>query len=206
MSSSPYRSPSSQELARRRQYLKEKRRFTFYRTAWRAIAMLGFTAGILWVARSPIWLIRSAEQIVVSDNQILSDENIQALLPVPYPQSLLQVQPDDLAQSLETYKPIESALVSRRLLPPGLHVRVRERVPVALAVPDTTRPLKAISNQPEPFREPGLIDAQGYWMPRNSFQELGAMTHSPPLTVKGMQASATDHRGSRCMLACSDRL
>lgn len=125
--------------------------------------------------------------MAVSDNQILSDENIRELLPVPYPQSLIKVQPEDLEQSLKAYKPIASASVSRRLLPPGLHVRVRERIPVAVALPDTTQPLKAIPNQPVPFQEPGLIDAEGYWMPRNSFRDLGAIANPPALTVRGLR-------------------
>ncbi|MGB3298045.1 MAG: hypothetical protein WBA76_07230, partial [Phormidesmis sp.] len=77
--------PSPQELARRRQYLRARRRSTFYKGLWRSLVMLGFAGGTMWLATSPIWLIRSADQIAVSDNQVLSDENIQALLPVPYP-------------------------------------------------------------------------------------------------------------------------
>ena len=190
--------PSRQELARRRQYLRDKRRYGFYKKAWRAIAIFGFTAGSVWLATSSIWDVRSPAQISVSDNQILSDENVQALLPVPYPQSLLNVSPETLAERLESYGPIEAATVNRRLLPPGLHVSIRERKPVAIAIPDTTRPLKSLPNQPIPFEEPGLIDASGYWMPRNSFQELGVditqdsstqgSSAMPELTVKGMQA------------------
>ena len=179
--------PSPQELARRRQYLRARRRFTFYKTAWRSLAVLGFAGGMIWLATSPIWLIRSPDQIAVSDNQVLSDKNIQDLLPVPYPQSLLKVDPDSLALSLESHAPIESAVVSRRLVPPGLHVRVRERVPVAVVLPDTTKPIKSIASQPQPFKEPGLVDADGNWMPRNSFQELGAAAGPPALTVKGMR-------------------
>ncbi len=179
--------PSPQELARRRQLLRARRRFTFYKTAWRSLAMLGFAAGTIWLATSPIWLIRSADQIAVSDNQILSDKNIQDLLPVPYPQSLLKVKPENLALSLESHAPIESAVVSRRLVPPGLHVRLRERVPVAVVIPDTAKPIKSIASQPQPFKEPGIVDADGNWMPRNSFQELGVIAEPPTLTVKGMR-------------------
>lgn len=188
MSSQP-NSPSPQELARRRQFLRAKRRFNFYKTAWRSLAMLGLAAGTLWLATSPIWLIRSAEQIAVSDNQILSDANIQALLPVPYPQSLIKVKPEGIAQTLAAYAPIESAVVTRRLVPPGLHVRVREHVPVATVMPDTTKPVRAIPSQPVPFKEAGLIDAEGNWMPLNSFRELGAIAPPPNLTIKGMQAN-----------------
>lgn len=149
--------------------------------------MIALAGGTVWLATSPIWLIRSGDQLEISGNQLLSDKNIQDLLPVPYPQSLLKVKPDFLAQSIEAYAPIEKAAVSRRLIPPGLHVRVQERVPVAVAIPDTTRPVKAIPTQPVPFREPGLIDAAGNWMPYNSFRELGATASPPALTVRGMR-------------------
>ena len=82
--------------------------------------------------------------------------------------------------------------MSRRLVPPGLHVRINERVPVAVAVPDTTHPLKAIPAQPVPFKEPGLLDADGYWLPRNSFRELGASASLPPFAVRGMQSGYED--------------
>jgi cell division protein FtsQ len=179
--------PSTQELARRRQHLRAKRRFKFYKITWQSLAIVGLAAGSLWIATSPVWLIRSGEQLEVSGNQLLSDENIQALVPVPYPQSLIKVKPDELAASLETHAPIKAAVVSRRLIPPGLHVRIEEQVPVAVAMPDDSHPVKAIPTQPVPFKEPGLIDAEGNWMPRNSFSDLGATANLPPLTVKGMR-------------------
>ena len=151
--------------------------------------MAALTAGTLRLATSPIWLIRSPQQIEVTDNQLLSDENIQALLPVPYPQSLITVQPDELAIALIQHEPIATASVRRRLLPPGLHVQVSEHQPVALTVPNTSRPIQSIPDDPIPFEEPGLIDAEGHWMPRNSFAELGATASMPPLTVKGLNAS-----------------
>lgn len=181
--------PSSRELARRRQYLRDRRRYNFYKTAWRSLALLGIAASTVWLATSPVWLIRSEAQIAVNNNQLLSDDSIQALLPLPYPQSLLKVKTDKLAEALSKHPPIESATVTRRLIPPGLQVKVRERVPVAATVPDTAKPVKTIPTQPEPFQEPGLIDADGYWMPRNTFSDLGGSMSLPEMTVKGMQSS-----------------
>lgn len=179
--------PRPQDLAQRRQQLKAQRKVRFYTMAWRAFAITGLACGSVWLATSPIWFIRSAQQIDVSDNRLLSDENIQRLLPVPYPQSLLEVQTDDLTERLLTHPPIQDAVVSRRLIPPGLHVQVTERYPVAIALPDTASPVVAIPDQPVPFQEPGLLDAQGYWMPRNSYSALGADAAPPELTVVGMR-------------------
>lgn len=180
--------PSSRDLARRRQYLRDQRRYKFYKGTWRSLALTGFAAGLLWLATSPIWLVRSPSQINISNNKLLSDEAIQALLPLPYSQPLLKIKPKDLEASLETHAPIAAAAVSRRLLPPGLHIRVKERQPVAIALPNTASPMQKIPAKSAAFRSPGLIDAQGYWMPRDSFQLIGSAASEPTLTVRGMQA------------------
>ncbi len=184
---SPAYGPSSQDLAQRRQQLRARRRAKLLKAVWRSLAMTGLAAGTVWLATSPIWLIKSDQQIEITNTQQLSDANVKALLPVPYPQSLLKVKPNDLADRLEAYAPIQSAVVSRRLVPPRLTVKVTERVPVAVAIPDTAQPIEALANHPMPFVEPGLIDDQGYWMPRNSFHDLGADESLPALSVKGMR-------------------
>ncbi|MEL7224485.1 MAG: FtsQ-type POTRA domain-containing protein [Cyanobacteria bacterium J06576_12] len=184
--------PNPQDLAQRRRQLKAKRKFKFYKMAWRTVAMAALTVGTVRLATSPIWLIRSAQQIEVTNNQLLSDENIQALMPVPYPQSLLSVRPDELAIALTAYEPIETAVVRRRLIPPGLHVQIDERQPVAVTVPNVQKPIESIPTDPEPFAEPGLIDAMGNWMPRNSFTEIGAIAAPPALSVIGMQPNQAD--------------
>ena len=180
--------PAPQDLARRRQYLRDRRRYKFYKGAWRSLALTGFAAGLLWLATSPIWLIRNPSQLAISNNELLPDEAVQALLPLTYPQPLLKVKPKDLEASLETHAPIAEAAVNRRLLPPGLHIRVKEREPVAVTLPDTASPMQKIPDESAAFRSPGLIDAEGYWMPRNSFQALGSAASEPGLTVRGMRA------------------
>jgi len=179
--------PRSQDLAQRRQQLKAQRKVKFYTMTWRTLLMTGFFLGTLRLATSPIWQLRSPDQIEISGHNLLSEERLQTTLPVPYPQSMLKVQPDELADSLRKYPPVKDAIVSRRLLPPGLHVKITERQPVAVAEPNTSKPVQTIAEEPEPFQEPGLLDAQGYWMPRNSYAELGAIAPPPTLTVKGMQ-------------------
>lgn len=179
--------PSPQNLARRRQYLRDQRRYKFYKGIWRSLALTGTAAGLLWLATSPIWLVRDPSQLAISDNQLLADEAVQSLLPIPYPQPLLKVKPKDLESALETHAPIEAASVNRRLLPPGLHVRIRERQPVAIALPNIAAPIQTIPNGSAAFEAPGLIDAEGYWMPRDSFQSLGSTAPAPPLTVRGMR-------------------
>ena len=186
MPSQPH-SPTSKELARRRQYLRDRRRRKFYKGAWRSLIIIGLTWGLLRLATSPVWLIRSTAQLAVSNNEQLSDEAIQELVPVDYPQPLLKVKPDELAESLASHAPIAAANVSRRLLPPGLKIRVQERQPVAIALPNKDRPMRQIPDESAAFMAPGLIDADGYWMPRNSFRKLDSTASEPTLVVRGMR-------------------
>ncbi|MEL6350489.1 MAG: FtsQ-type POTRA domain-containing protein [Cyanobacteria bacterium J06627_28] len=180
--------PKLQALASRRQQLRAQRRGRFYTLAWRTAVVGSLAFGLVWLAKSPIWLIRSADQIEVEDNELLSDDNVRSLLSITYPQSLLEVQPDDLAEQLVDYEPIADAIVSRQLLPPGISVKVIERTPVAVTLPDPATAVQQIPEQPVPFQEPGVIDAQGYWMPYNSYADIGATAQPPTLSVKGMQA------------------
>ena len=187
MPSKPY-APSSQELARRRQHLRDRRQRKFRKGIVRSLSLIGFAGGLFWLATSPVWLIRSAAQLQVSNNDRLSEAAIQDLVPLPYPQPLLKVKPNKIAESLEAHAPIESAAVSRRLIPPSLHIRIQERQPVAVVLPDTATPIRKIPDPSDAFRSPGLIDAEGYWMPRNSFQTLGSNASEPALVVRGMRA------------------
>lgn len=179
--------PTSQDLATRRQRLRQQRRHKRWQGIWRAIAVSGLAAGTVWVATSPIWLIKSAAQLDISGNQLMSDDQIQALLPVEYPQSLLKVQLQTLSTQLKNHGPIADAIVSRRLFPPGLQVRVQERYPVAVALPDSAEPLGAIPAKTGPFQAMGLLDQAGFWMPYDSFSQSNQRFEPPSLKVYGMR-------------------
>ena len=81
--------------------------------------------------------------------------------------------------------PIEEAIVQRRLLPPGLNIRIQERTPVAIALPNTDVVIKSLNDDPQSFSQMGLLDANGYWMPYGSFIKLGSQ--EPKLRVQGMR-------------------
>ena len=202
--------PKAEDLAQRRQLLKAKRKTKFYKMAWRTFLTTAIAVGSVKLATSPIWLIRSADQIDVSDNQRLPAESVRTLVPVSFPQSLVSIQPEELAEHLASYPPIEAAIVRRRLIPPRLHVEIIEKVPVAIALPalgtttqennpqissqqssgtqsEQRQSSQTPSEQPIPFTDSGLLDAQGYWMPRDSFSDLGA-TADPSLQVIGIRA------------------
>lgn len=171
-------SVSRRQLVKRRQLLKQQRRLHLGQSFWRLLALAGLTGLIVWGISGPIWVVRSPRQIQVRGNQLLSDTLLQDLVPLDYPQSLLEVQPETIAEQLRQRAPLLGVEVDRQLLPPGLKVTVQERVPVAVVLPD----------QPGHGEPAGLIDAQGAWMPLTSFGLAPTDKQLPGLQVRGLQA------------------
>ncbi|MGD1854808.1 MAG: cell division protein FtsQ/DivIB [Leptolyngbyaceae cyanobacterium] len=176
---------SKNRLTTRRQDLKRRRQRLFWQRLWRQAAIVGLTVGCLSMATSSRWQLQSAEQITLSGNQLLPDEKVHRLMDIEYPQSLLKLHPLDIEKSLVAKGPIADAIVRRRLLPPGLNIRIQERTPVAIALPNTDIAVTALDDDPQSFTQMGLLDANGYWMPYDSFTKLG--TQEPQLQVRGMR-------------------
>ena len=172
-------SVSRRQLLKRRQVLKQQRRIHLGQSSWRLFALAGLTGLMIWAVSQPIWLIRSPREIQVRGNQLLSDSLLQDLVPLDYPQSLLEVQPETIARQLLQRAPLLGAEVDRQLLPPGLKVTVQERVPVAVVL--SAQPG---DDEPQPH---GLIDAQGAWMPITSFGLGPTAKQLPGLQVHGLQ-------------------
>ncbi len=174
---------SRAQLHSRRQVLRRRRRLHIGQSLWRFLALSGLTAAIFWGTTRPIWLIHSSAQIKVTGNQLLSEAALQSLVPLEYPQSLLEVEPEVLAQQLRQRAPIVSAEVTRQFLPPRLNVQVQERVPVAVVLPAGGDG----DSEPGQYLQAGLIDAEGAWMPKSSFWLTEGSANLPTLRLKGLQ-------------------
>lgn len=162
---------SRNELSQRRQQLRRQRRTRFFQTSWRSAAIASLAMGTVWVATLPAWVIRKPEQVTIEGNRLISDQTIRTLLPIDYPQSLLKVQPQSIADALKAKAPIADATVDRQLFPPSLTVRVQERVPIA----QTTSKVAP----------PGLIDETGTWIPQDSYTKLNPNFRLPDLKIIG---------------------
>ena len=182
-------SVSQNELAQRRQKLRQERRLKALQTSWRTIAVSGLAGGLAWVITLPGWVIRQPEQVAIAGNRFLSSQAIQSLLPMAYPQSLLQLEPQAIAAQRESKAPIEDATVARQLFPPRLIVQVKERYPVAMisdlpnaeAVKDKeTKPAAGLSNV-------GFLDANGVWIPIESYTSFDQSFQLPTLKIVGYQ-------------------
>jgi cell division protein FtsQ len=174
-------SVSQAQLTTRRKKLRRERRVKSFQALWRSLFVGGMATSLVWAITLPEWVIRQPEQIVIEGNHFLSAQAIRSLLPLSYPQSLLKVQPQALANSLESQAPIAEATVSRQLVPPGLTIQVKERKPVAIAQAATPKNAKSSHlNQPA-----GLLDEEGVLMPESSYQSNSANVELPTLKVIG---------------------
>ena len=175
---------SRHQLQSRRKALRRQRRLTISQALWRFMAMAGLTTAMFWGATRPVWLIYGPDQIIVTGNELLSHTLIQDLVPLDYPQPLLKVEPEVLAQQLRDRAPVTDVEVTRQLLPPRLRVQVQERLPVALVeTPD--RQDNTIDIQ---YLQAGFLDAEGAWMPRSSVVLREDAAPLPTLRLRGVQA------------------
>jgi len=176
---------SRSELAQRRQRLRRQRRIKIIQASWRSLMVLGITGSMVWFITRPDWVIRNAQQVEIRGNKLLSTRAVQALLPIVYPQSLLQLKPQAIAHQLERRGAIANAVVTRHLFPPGLTVQIQERDPVAIAYPiaNNYTSLTPASQH----RQVGLLDKNGTWMSLESYTSLNRSIVLPKLKVIGMQ-------------------
>lgn len=176
-------SVSQAQLTTRRKQLRRARRIKSVQAIWRSLLAGGMASSLVWALTLPDWVIRQPEQIVIEGNHFLSTKAIRSLLPLSYPESILRVQPQAIAKTLESQAPIAEASVTRQLVPPGLTIKVKERKPVAIA---KTR----LSSSPEATTDSsntGMLDAQGVWMPAGSYSQLEEDFELPSLKVIGSQ-------------------
>lgn len=170
---------SNRELLSRRQQLRRQRRLRLVQILWQAMAVSSLTGGLFWLINQPIWFIRQPEQINVEGNQLLSDQTVRSFLRLSYPQSLWKIQPQTLAQTLESKSQIVSASVTRQLLPPSLMIKIQERQPVAVAYPSLNL------SQPPANQQIGWLDASGDWNLIENYTELEKSKQLPTLKVIG---------------------
>lgn len=194
-------SRSRSELMRRRRRLRWRRRWRLLRMIWQVLLVGSLASGLVWLIAQPGWVIRDADQISVDGVEFLSEDTVRGLIPLSYPSSILDVQPEAIAQELKARGPIASVVVSRQLFPPSLAVHITERHPVAVLIGNSyvKSPGFDVSSDVEPTppaiarsipsqRTPtGLIDENGAWMPLESYLNINQDLDLPQLRLIGMQ-------------------
>jgi cell division protein FtsQ len=181
---------SHEDLKQRRQALRRRRSLRGLQTSWQLIVAGGCLGGAFWLISLPMWLIKGPRQVRIQGNQLLTTEAIQTLLPLHYPQSLYQVHPHAIAETLESHAPIEQARVVRHVWPPRITIQIQERSPVAIILNNASEASESYQSRTAKVLTPsGLIDANGIWMPASAYQMPEKALAIPKLKVIGIERS-----------------
>lgn len=172
---------SRSELTQRRRMLRNHRRLQLFQSLLRILAISGLAGGLVWAMTKPIWVLRESNQVIIEGNQVLSDQALQSLLPLSYPQSLLQIKPEAIKHSLASQATIADATVTRQLFPPALRIQVKERVPVAIALTKIPK-----GNSTPGQISVGLLDRNGVWIPLQTYRSQSSTLKLPSLKVIGL--------------------
>jgi cell division protein FtsQ len=128
---------SPEQRKQRRRQLRQQRRVRLVQSVWRFGCMCGILTGVVWVAqRGGDWTIASPAQIRIEGNKYLTDTTIRSLLAVRYPQSLVELAPQNLSERMSQHGSIASSRIDRGVLPAQLLVRVEDLPPVARIMQD----------------------------------------------------------------------
>lgn len=96
-----------QDFTQRRRYIRQQRQLQLLRKLWQFLAVTAVTALCLWVSLRQEWHLRSSQQIEVIGNRYIPTSDLQAIVPISYPQSIFQLDPQAIATHLETVAPLE---------------------------------------------------------------------------------------------------
>ena len=151
------RSSSSRPLppgVERRRRLREERRRERLIQTWRTLLFGGVSTGLIWVLLTSGWSLRSQQQLRVRGSDRLGSDAVVKAAGLRFPRPLITLEPGRLERRLLAELPVESVSVQRRLVPPSLEVRLKDR-----------RPIAAASRMGSRGMEQGMVDVEGHWMP-----------------------------------------
>lgn len=176
--------PSPEDLSERRRALRQQRRRRNLQHLWRVLAISGLAVGAIWLIRNPFWLLlQGRDQVTVNGNEMLAEGTVHDLLALEYPQRIFDIKPEQLVEQLQSQAPIAHAQVERQLFPPRVEITLQERIPIAVTIP--SRPNLEAAGEPTPMSQPGLLDAEGYWLAQSAAVGLDQDYDLPALRVRG---------------------
>ena len=159
---------SSTRLKNRRDELKKQRQWRNFVIFLRAILTMSLFGGVFWFFTLPNWVLSDSQQIQIEGNDLLSDNEIRSLIPMNYPESLLKLSLEDLKENLEDKIPVKDILITKKILPPNLKIKVVEKKPVAIALASKlSEKTKQVKIQPI-----GYIDEAGIFVSNQLYQNL----------------------------------
>ncbi|MEB3266850.1 MAG: FtsQ-type POTRA domain-containing protein [Cyanobacteriota bacterium] len=164
----------SPEMERRRQ-LRLQKRHERLRQLWRLSVYSLMAAGLGYGLLRQGWVLRDPTQVQVSGSRLVQRDDVISAAGLRFPQPLLLLDPAQLDRRLTARLPVQTASVSRRILPPRLQIDLVDRHPVALAFRRSSTGL-----------EQGYVDELGHWLSHQQ-QPASAGTLATGLVVRGWQ-------------------
>ena len=144
--------PLPPNIERRRRLRQEKQRERLIQ-AWRILFFAGSTTALALILLSSGWNLRSIDQSVSGSERVGAESVVEAV-DLRFPLPLLSLQPGNLERRLMDELPVRSVSIHRRLLPPGLEIKLLDRRPIAAATRNAAGGI-----------ERGMVDREGFWMP-----------------------------------------
>lgn len=147
---------SSSELQQQLFRLQRKQQTKQRCYLWRSLFVSSLAGGILTLAMSSYWQIKSSSQIKIKGDRNLAVATIENRLQISYPQFIVTVSTGQINRQLESIPALESVRVTKSIFPPGVNIDLQERIPVAMVVSST---------------KVGFLDRQGVWLDPSFYEE-----------------------------------
>lgn len=158
---------SSLEINEHRNQLRKKRARRHRVAVCRFFVVMGSVTGAFWWITLPNWVLTDAQQIIIEGNELLSDDEIRTMIPLQYPQPILTVSGQQLAEELTEQTPLRDITITKKILPPSLTIRVEEDKPVAIAYGPTVN-----ENGQAIISHLGYINAEGIFVEEGMYENL----------------------------------
>ena len=159
---------STTTIRSRREEREKERRWRNFIAVLRFLLILSFTGGVFWFVTLPNWVITNNKQIEIEGNNLLSDDEVRSLIPLKYPQSLLQLSTQELSRNLQTLAPVKNIVIQKELFPPSLTITLEEKKPVAIALaPEIEEKTKKLT-----IKSIGYVDEDGVFVSNQVYQNL----------------------------------
>jgi cell division protein FtsQ len=121
---------TNEELRDRRRQLRKERQVRTLKVSWQVLLLGGMVGGVTWGVTRPDWTISKPQQVSIAGNQALTESAVRNMLGLRYPASLLQIEPQALNAKLLAQGSVVKANVYRELMPPRLHIQIRDWLPL----------------------------------------------------------------------------
>ncbi len=121
----------------------------------------------------------SSKSINIKGEKILTKANIIKALELELPISILEINPKKLERNLISNLPIKAVAINRRMIPPGIDIKILERDPIASAL-----------KIGEKGQKKGMIDKEGNWI--DFYHSKQIPLELDPLVIDGWTKSNKD--------------